>query len=341
MSLSDEIKARIDLAAYVGRFITLKKRGNHYVACCPFHGEHTPSFYVTPEKGLWTCFGACATSGSVIDFAMRFHGLDMNQTLRELAAEAGINPNGPRQQRPVSPPAPRPVEVSEPPSEAWQHYAGLVVDMAEKTLWSEQGKPALNYLMKARALRVDIIQRARLGYIPGPYDQWRRPFPEWTESERAVSVPCGIVIPHFAGGNLWAVRVRRAAGEHKYGAIRGGSRCLYWSDDVSPRMPVLIVEGEFDCLAALQAAEDVVCPVALASASNAKINPRWWSVFAAAPLVLARMDQDQAGQKALAALSDRFPVKVVNVPAGKDVNEFLQYAGWIAVCDWLKAEVAA
>ena len=51
----------------VGDFVTLKRRGANYVACCPFHNEKTPSFYVSPSKGIFKCFG-CGKSGSAVGF---------------------------------------------------------------------------------------------------------------------------------------------------------------------------------------------------------------------------------------------------------------------------------
>lgn len=71
-----EIKQRIALPEYIGRFVDLKKDGKEYRACCPFHGEKTPSFSVYRKKGEWRymCFG-CSAQGTVIDFAMAYHEL--------------------------------------------------------------------------------------------------------------------------------------------------------------------------------------------------------------------------------------------------------------------------
>lgn len=84
-----KIKSRIDLVDYIGGYVPLKKSGARYKALCPFHTEKTPSFIISPDKGLWTCFGACHTSGDVISFAQRWHNLDFPATLRMLAQEAG------------------------------------------------------------------------------------------------------------------------------------------------------------------------------------------------------------------------------------------------------------
>ena len=64
---------RIDLVDVIGRHVKLKRNGDEYVACCPFHSEKTPSFTVVPNKGFYHCFG-CGQHGSVIRFLMDYTG---------------------------------------------------------------------------------------------------------------------------------------------------------------------------------------------------------------------------------------------------------------------------
>ncbi|MFN4245556.1 MAG: CHC2 zinc finger domain-containing protein, partial [Brevinematia bacterium] len=64
-----EIKNRLIIEDIIGRYVNLKKVGKSYVGLCPFHHEKTPSFYVTPDKGLYHCFG-CGRSGDVFKFIM-------------------------------------------------------------------------------------------------------------------------------------------------------------------------------------------------------------------------------------------------------------------------------
>lgn len=73
----------------VGDFLTLKRRGANFVACCPFHEEKTPSFYVSPVKGLYKCFG-CGKSGSAVGFVMEHEHCDYPEALRYLAAKYHI-----------------------------------------------------------------------------------------------------------------------------------------------------------------------------------------------------------------------------------------------------------
>ena len=73
----------------VGDFVSLKRRGANYVACCPFHNEKTPSFYVSPAKGIYKCFG-CGKSGTVIGFVMEHESLTYVEALKFLARKYGI-----------------------------------------------------------------------------------------------------------------------------------------------------------------------------------------------------------------------------------------------------------
>ena len=90
MSVTDEIKARIDIVAYVQQYVPLKKAGNTWKACCPFHAERTPSFVVNPDRQSWRCYGACAEGGDIFNFAQKFHGWSFTEALEELGKQAGV-----------------------------------------------------------------------------------------------------------------------------------------------------------------------------------------------------------------------------------------------------------
>ncbi|MCB9450854.1 MAG: DNA primase [Anaerolineaceae bacterium] len=90
MSVTDEIKARIDIVAYVQQYVPIKKAGNTWKACCPFHAERTPSFVVNPDRQTWRCFGACAEGGDLFTFAQKYHGWSFNEALEELGKQAGV-----------------------------------------------------------------------------------------------------------------------------------------------------------------------------------------------------------------------------------------------------------
>ena len=91
MSVIDEVKSRIDIVDLLSQYVTLQKAGRSYKALCPFHGEKTPSFSISPERQTWYCFGACGTGGDVFNFIMKHEGVDFGEALRLLAERAGVS----------------------------------------------------------------------------------------------------------------------------------------------------------------------------------------------------------------------------------------------------------
>jgi DNA primase catalytic core len=83
------IKERIDMVSLVSRYVSLTKSGSGYKGRCPFHKDDTPSFVVSPEKGLWHCFG-CGEGGDVVGFLMKIERLSFVEAAKRLAEEAGV-----------------------------------------------------------------------------------------------------------------------------------------------------------------------------------------------------------------------------------------------------------
>jgi DNA primase len=88
-TITDEIKARVDLVELIGRSVELKRVGAYYRGLCPFHAEKTPSFYVRPQTQSWHCFG-CNKSGTAFDWLMEREHLEFGEALRTLAALTGV-----------------------------------------------------------------------------------------------------------------------------------------------------------------------------------------------------------------------------------------------------------
>lgn len=84
-----EVKNKTDIVTLIGSFIDLRKAGRNYKANCPFHGEKTPSFMVSPELQMYKCFG-CDEKGDVFTFLERFEGMDFSEALKFLAEKAGV-----------------------------------------------------------------------------------------------------------------------------------------------------------------------------------------------------------------------------------------------------------
>ncbi|WP_332910837.1 CHC2 zinc finger domain-containing protein [Algoriphagus boritolerans] len=86
---SDKVKERADIVEVVGDYVPLKKKGQNMWACCPFHGEKSPSFSVSPSKQIYKCFG-CGKAGDSIQFVMDIEGVGFQEAIRHLAGKYGI-----------------------------------------------------------------------------------------------------------------------------------------------------------------------------------------------------------------------------------------------------------
>jgi DNA primase len=84
-----DLLARVDIVDVVGRDVQLKKAGQNLLGLCPFHGEKSPSFTVSPSKQFYHCFG-CGAHGSAIGFLMEHRGLNYVEAIRELAQQVGM-----------------------------------------------------------------------------------------------------------------------------------------------------------------------------------------------------------------------------------------------------------
>jgi len=85
----NEIRSRVDIVDFIGRYVQLKKAGRNFKGLCPFHDEKTPSFNVSPDKQGFYCFG-CQAGGDVVGFLMRNEALSFPEAVRTLARECGV-----------------------------------------------------------------------------------------------------------------------------------------------------------------------------------------------------------------------------------------------------------
>ncbi len=147
-----EIRERADIVQIIGRRVALQQRGKRFVGLCPFHGEKTPSFSVSPEKGLYYCFG-CHASGDVFTFVRESEGLDFPAAVRAVAKEVGIDlePESPREA------AKRKHDQAVARANEYAH-AYFVTQ-----LWSDGGARARAYL-DARGIPERQAKKRRLGY---------------------------------------------------------------------------------------------------------------------------------------------------------------------------------
>ena len=88
-SFKQDLLNRVDIVDVVSRYVQLKKGGANYLGLCPFHGEKTPSFTVSPAKQFYHCFG-CGAHGNAIGFQMEYGGMGYIDAIKELAASVGM-----------------------------------------------------------------------------------------------------------------------------------------------------------------------------------------------------------------------------------------------------------
>jgi len=88
-STIENLKNQVNIVDVVGRSVSLKRAGNNYKGVCPFHNEKTPSFVVSEQKQIFTCFG-CGATGDVIEFTKRYYNLDFSEAIEKLGKEYGI-----------------------------------------------------------------------------------------------------------------------------------------------------------------------------------------------------------------------------------------------------------
>lgn len=88
-SFLDEIRSKVDLVDLIGREVQLKRGGQNFVACCPFHEEKTPSFNVSPTRNTYRCWG-CGASGNAIDWMRARHHMTFPEAVEHLAGICGM-----------------------------------------------------------------------------------------------------------------------------------------------------------------------------------------------------------------------------------------------------------
>jgi DNA primase len=343
----------------VGETVQLKKAGTTYKGLCPFHGEKTPSFTVTPGRDSWKCFG-CGLGGDVFSFVMQRDSVPFPDALRTLAAKAGV-------------------EIDERTKREDAHRARLreVLETAiafyhQVLTATKQGEPALAYL-RDRGFSDATIEAFQLGWAPEAWDAMSRRLVEKRQirpdelievglASPARSTSRGIgVIDKFRGRVLFPIRDQNGAAVGMGGRVLDAaapdhgpkylnspgtplfdkSRTLYLIDKAKSSIrksgQAVIVEGYTDALMAHQAGFDNV----VASLGTALTPGQVGLITRYAKRIALAYDVDAAGQKAgtfgvqaLQALIGQLAatetgieldeVRVVRLPDGKDPDEVVR-----------------
>ena len=154
--LVEEIREKNDIVDVIGSFVGLKRAGNSYMCCCPFHNEKTPSFHVSRTKQIYHCFG-CGVGGNVITFLMQYENYTFAEALKYLADRAGI----PLPENEMSPEQKKVENRRELLREVSKSAAAYYHYILTKT---ENGIKGRDYFMEKRGFTEETIANFGLGY---------------------------------------------------------------------------------------------------------------------------------------------------------------------------------
>ncbi|MCB9638761.1 MAG: DNA primase [Myxococcales bacterium] len=173
-----EIRARIDIVELIGRYVSLKKAGSSYKACCPFHKEKTPSFHVHPHRQFYYCFG-CGAKGDLFNFLMEYEGKSFGDVVRELAQALRL---------PLPDADIDYVKISEQEAHKEKLYQLLQIaqNFFHSQLKSPAGSEARAYLQR-RGVSEEMIQTFGLGYAP---DNWGALRDHLEDQEQDIELAC-------------------------------------------------------------------------------------------------------------------------------------------------------
>lgn len=156
----EQIKSRLNIVDIIGEYIKLEKAGINYRASCPFHNEKTPSFFVSPSRQMWHCFGGCNEGGDIFKFVMKIEGVEFIDALKLLAKKAGVQ-----------------LKESSKKYEEIKTQREILLSICKKATAffstqlekSKSGLEAKDYLLK-RGFKEETIKDWKIGYAPSTWN---------------------------------------------------------------------------------------------------------------------------------------------------------------------------
>lgn len=342
----ERVRDATDLVALISETVALKRVGQRWSGLCPFHGEKTASFYVTPTMGRYHCFG-CQASGDAITWVREVQRLDFIDAVRFLADKAHVeikeDAAGGAQRKERN----ELLEVMQKAVE-WYH---------EQLLTNPEARPARDYL-RSRGINGDVARQFKLGFAPDRWDSLvttlnlqnrqlegtglgfvnktgrrqdalrnRIIFPIFDPSGKAIAVG-GRIIPPPPG----APPLERAEAKYKNSpetpiyAKRKTLYALNWAkEDVVKSGEIIVCEGYTDVIAFFQAG----LPRAVATCGTALGEDHFRAMKNFANRIVLAYDADSAGQNAAASVyqwekQHNVDVAVARFPGGMDPAELAQ-----------------
>lgn len=343
-SVIEQIKHRLPIADVLASYITLVPSGAQFKARCPFHTERTASFSVSPERGVYYCFG-CGAKGDIFSFVQQFEGIDFKTALTMLAQRAGVVLNA----------HDAPAHATDVLFEAMEYATSLYQSYLEK-------KPEAVAYLEKRGLTKETIAQFRIGYAP---QEWRT-IAQSSRAQQALSVyeRAGLIkktekgyYDRFRGRIVFPLRdssgrVVAFSGRMFPDTPEGPkylnspetelfqkSHILFGFDTAKQHIKkhnfAILVEGQMDIVVSHQYGfKNTVATSGTAVSDHAaqETGSQLAVIARLTPHLFMAFDGDSAGEKALAraamvALSLGMNPKVVALPQGVDPADFLLLHG--------------
>ncbi|MDE2605957.1 MAG: DNA primase [Burkholderiales bacterium] len=356
-----ELLARADIVEIVGRYVQLKKGGANFLGLCPFHGEKTPSFTVSPSKQFYHCFG-CGKNGNAIGFLMDYAGMNFVEAVKDLAGQYGMQvPEDDRS------PADRAREAEQRQKQA------TLTDVLEKAGAAYRkhlkASPRAIAYLKGRGVSGEIARQFGLGYAPEGWRTLASVFPEYDDPLLAES---GLVIVNEEDGKRYdrfrdriMFPIRNVKGEciGFGGRVLGDGTPKYLNSPETPVFSkgrelyglwearnalreqgyVLVTEGYMDVIGLAQ----LGFPNAVATLGTACTTDHVQKLFRFTDNVVFSFDGDAAGRRAARkALDGALPyatdvrtVKFLFLPPEHDPDSYIREYGQDAFARFVRQAV--
>ena len=341
----DDLVARADIVEIINARVPLKRAGREYRACCPFHQEKTPSFWVSPIKQFYHCFG-CGAHGTVLAFLMNYDRLPFVEAVEELAQRLGLEV--PREQSG----SPAPQAISD---DLYTQMGKVATFYQEQLLATERARE----YAKKRGLTREIATQFGIGYAPDSWNEVLKRFGASEESRQKL-LETGLIIARDSGEGhydrfrdrlMFPIRDARGrviafggrvldAGEPKYlnspeTPLFHKGRELYGLYEVrqnrAPLMRLMIVEGYMDVVRLHQSG----ITYAVATLGTATTPEHLKRAFRLVREIVFCFDGDKAGRAAAwRALNNALPeatagreLKFLFLPDGEDPDSLVGKEG--------------
>jgi len=339
----DELLARVDIVDVVQPRVPLKRAGREWTACCPFHDERTPSFYVSPAKQFYHCFG-CGAHGSAVRFLMEYEHLEFPDAVEELAQSVGLT-----------------VPHEGGPARPREDHTDLYALLDAAATFYQRALPentAAKAYCRKRGLDAAIIERFRIGWAPGGWDAVKRAL--GTSDTRTKMLEQAGMLSTGDGGKrydrfrerlMFPILDRRGRVIAFGGRILEGDGPKYLNSPETPLFHkgrelfalwqvrqantklerLIVVEGYMDVVSLHQAG----VTQAVATLGTATTNEHAELLFRAAPDVFFCFDGDRAGRSAawralesvLPRMRDGRQAFFLFLPEGEDPDTLVRKEG--------------